>query len=90
MEKIIKEFTMQSNQTSEKNFDNELKLLDLIYEDVLEAVHNEPDMNDIESMRLYIENSYRIFNRTIFRVVEIKNSLTRNKKLDTSTWNPPA
>ncbi|MEJ5262528.1 MAG: hypothetical protein WHT45_07590 [Ignavibacterium sp.] len=90
MEKIIKEFTMQSNQTSEKNFDNELKLLDLIYEDVLEAAHNEPDMNDIESMRLYIENSYRIFNRTIFRVVEIKNSLTRNKKLDTSTWNPPA
>lgn len=81
---------MQADQTSEKNFDNELKLLDLIYEDVLEAAHNEPDMNDIESMRLYIENSYRIFNRTIFRVVEIKNSLTRNEKLDTSTWNPPA
>lgn len=81
---------MQSNQTSEKNFSNELKLLDLIYEDVLESAHNEPDMNDIESMRLYIENSYRIFNRTIFRVVEIKNSLTKNEKLDTSTWNPPA
>ncbi|WP_337872347.1 hypothetical protein [Ignavibacterium sp.] len=81
---------MPANQTSEKNFDNELKLLDLIYQDVLEAVHNEPDMNDIESMRLYIENSYRIFNRTIFRVVEIKNSLTKNEKLDTTTWNPPA
>jgi len=52
---------------------NEVKLLDAIYEDIIEAVHNEPDMNDIESMRLYIENSYRIFNRTIFRVVEIKN-----------------
>lgn len=81
---------MPANQTSEKNFDNELKLLDLIYQDVLEAVHKEPDMNDIESMRLYIENSYRIFNRTIFRVVEIKNSLTKNEKLDTTTWNPPA
>lgn len=81
---------MATNQSSEKNFSNELKLLDAIYEDIIEAVHNEPDINDIESMRLYIENSYRIFNRTIFRVVEIKNSLTKNEKLDSSTWNPPA
>lgn len=81
---------MAANQSSEKNFSNEVKLLDAIYEDIIEAVHNEPDMNDIESMRLYIENSYRIFNRTIFRVVEIKNSLTKNEKIDSSTWNPPA
>jgi hypothetical protein len=79
-----------ANKSSEKKFSDEVKLLDAIYEDIIEAVHNEPDMNDIESMRLYIENSYRIFNRTIFRVVEIKNSLTKNEKLDSSTWNPPA
>jgi hypothetical protein len=79
-----------ANQSSEKNFSSEVKLLDAIYEDLIEAVHNEPEMNNIESMRLYIENSYRIFNRTIFRVVEIKNSLTKNEKLDSSTWNPPA
>ncbi|MCL6494202.1 MAG: hypothetical protein K6T54_05400 [Ignavibacterium sp.] len=78
------------DKSSEKKFPNEVKLLDAIYEDIIEAVHNEPDMNNIESMRLYIENSYRIFNRTIFRVVEIKNSLTKNEKLDSSTWNPPA
>ena len=81
---------MAANQSSEKKFSNEVKLLDAIYEDIIEAVHNEPDMNDIESMRLYIENSFRIFNRTIFRVVEIKNSLTKNEKPDSSTWNPPA
>lgn len=81
---------MVKNQSSEKNFSNEVKLLDAIYEDIIEAVHKEPDMNDIESMRLYIENSFRIFNRTIFRVVEIKNSLIENEKLDSSTWNPPA
>lgn len=81
---------MAAGQSSEKNFSNEVKLLDAIYEDIIEAVHNEPDMNDIESMRLYIENSFRIFNRTIFRVVEIKNSLTKNEKPDSSTWNPPA
>lgn len=81
---------MVKNQSSEKNFSNEVKLLDAIYEDIIEAVHKEPDMNDIESMRLYIENSFRIFNRTIFRVVEIKNSFIKNEKLDSSTWNPPA
>lgn len=79
-----------ANQSSKKNFSNEIKLLDAIYEDIIEAVHKEPDMNEIESMRLYIENSYRIFNRTIFRVVEIKNLLNKNEKLDSSTWNPPA
>lgn len=73
-----------------KKFQNEIKLLDQIYEDMIEATHNEPDMNDIESMRLFIENSFRIFNRTIFRVVEVKNSLSENEKPDLSTWNPPA
>ncbi len=75
---------------SEQNFQKEIKLLDQIYDDMLEASHNEPDLNDVESMRLYIENSFRVFNRTIFRVNEIKNSLLKESKLDSSTWNPPA
>jgi len=75
---------------SEQNFKKEISLLDQIYSDMLEASHNEPDLNDVESMRLYIENSFRVFNRTIFRVNEIKNSLIKENKLDTSTWNPPA
>lgn len=74
---------------SEKSFTNEIKLLDQIYEDMIEATHNEPDINDIESMRLFIENSFRIFNRTIFRVVEIKNALSSADKPDSTTWNPP-
>lgn len=73
-----------------KDFKNEIKLLDQIYEDMIEATHSEPNMNDIESMRLFIENSFRVFNRTIFRIVEIKNSLSENESLDSSTWNPPA
>ncbi|AFH50140.1 Hypothetical protein IALB_2437 [Ignavibacterium album JCM 16511] len=73
-----------------KNFKNEIKLLDQIYEDMIEATHSEPDLNDIESMRLFIENSFRIFNRTIFRIVEVKNALSENEKPDSSTWNPPA
>ncbi len=75
---------------SESNFQKEISLLNQIYDDMLEASHNEPDLNNIESMRIYIENSFRIFNRTIFRVNEIKNSLSDRSKLDSSTWNPPA
>lgn len=75
---------------SEHKFKKEISILDQIYEDMLEASHNEPDLNDVESMRLYIENTFRIFNRTIFRVAEIKNSLTKDSGLDSSTWNPPA
>jgi hypothetical protein len=75
---------------SEQNFQKEISLLNQIYDDMLEASHNEPDLNDVESMRVYIENSFRVFNRTIFRVNEIKNSLSDKSKLDSSTWNPPA
>lgn len=75
---------------SNQNFQKEIAILDQIYKDMIEASHNEPDLNDIESMRVYIENSFRIFNRTIFRINEIKNSLTRDNKLDSTTWNPPA
>lgn len=75
---------------SGQNFQKEISLLNQIYDDMLEASHNEPDFNNIESIRIYIENSFRIFNRTIFRVNEIKNSLSDRSKLDSSTWNPPA
>jgi hypothetical protein len=75
---------------SEQKFQNEISILNQIYDDMLEATHSEPDMNDVESMRLFIENSFRVFNRTIFRVNDIKNSLTKENKLDSSTWNPPA
>lgn len=75
---------------SEQNFHKEISLLNQIYNDMIEASHNEPDLNDVESMRIYIENTFRIFNRTIFRVNEIKNSLSDKSKLDSSTWNPPA
>jgi hypothetical protein len=75
---------------SQRNFQKEISLLNQIYDDMIEASHNEPDFNDVESMRLYIENSFRIFNRTIFRINEVKNALMNEEKLDSSTWNPPA
>jgi hypothetical protein len=57
---------------------------------MLESIHQKPDENDIEAMRLYMDNIWGVFNRTVFRVTEIKNSLQKNQKLIHETWNPPA
>jgi hypothetical protein len=81
---------MKEQTNPEINFDSEVKFLDLIYTDMLEAIHQKPDENDIEAMRLYMDNIWGVFNRTVFRVTEIKNSLQKNQKLIHETWNPPA
>ena len=81
---------MKEQTNPEINFDSEVKFLDLIYTDMLEALHQKPDENDIEAMRLYMDNIWGVFNRTVFRVTEIKNSLQKNQKLIHGTWNPPA
>ena len=81
---------MKEQTNPEINFDSEVKFLDLIYTDMLEAIHQKPDENDIEAKRLYMDNIWGVFNRTVFRVTEIKNSLQKNQKLIHETWNPPA
>jgi len=81
---------MDNKSKSENNFESEIKYLDLIYTDMLEAIHQKPDENDIEAMRLYMDNIWGVFNRTIFRVTEIKNSLQKDQKQIHETWNPPA
>jgi hypothetical protein len=72
------------------NFDDEIILLDIIYSEMIEALHNKPDENDVEAMRLFFDNVWGVFNRTIFRVTEIKNNLQADQKLIHETWNPPA
>jgi hypothetical protein len=81
---------MKDKQMREISFENEIKYLDLIYSDMIEALHQKPDENDIEGMRLYMDNIWSVFNRTVFRVTEIKNSLQKDQKLILETWNPPA
>ena len=81
---------MKEQSKPEINFDSEIKFLDLIYTDMLEAIHQKPDENDIEAMRLYMDNIWGVFNRTVFRVTEIKNDLQKDRKLIHETWNPPA
>jgi len=81
---------MKEQSKPETNFDKEIQFLDLIYSDMLEAIHQKPDENDIEAMRLYMDNIWGVFNRTVFRVIEIKNNLQKEQKLIHETWNPPA
>ena len=81
---------MNEIKKPEPGFENEIKYLDLIYSDMIEALHQKPDENDIEGMRLYLDNIWGVFNRTVFRVTEIKNSFQNNQKLIHETWNPPA
>ena len=81
---------MKEQTNTEMNFNSEIQFLDLIYSDMIEAIHQKPNENDIEAVRLYLDNIWGVFNRTVFRVTEIKNSLQKNQKLIHETWNPPA
>jgi len=69
---------MIENKKPELNFDEEIQFLDLIYSDMIEAIHQKPDENDIEAIRLYLDNIWGVFNRTVFRVTEIKNNLQKD------------
>lgn len=75
---------------SQFKFEKELEVLDQIFSDMVEAVHLKPDGNDIEELRLYVDNTYTVLNTTALRVKAIKNQLMKDSKLILETWNPPA
>lgn len=71
-------------------FEEEIKLLDKVYSDMMEAIHNKPSDNTLENLRLYADNVYVLLNRTALRVNELKNNLLEDRKLFLETFNPPA
>ncbi|GAB1349419.1 hypothetical protein MASR1M107_16330 [Ignavibacteriales bacterium] len=71
-------------------FEKEIEVLDMIFQDMVEAIHLKPDGNDIEDLRLYVDNTYAVLNTTALRVNEIKKQLEKDAKLILETWNPPA
>ncbi len=75
---------------SKFKFEKEIEVLDQIFNDMVEAVHMKPTGNDIEELRLYVDNTYSVLNSTALRVKEIKNQLLKDSKLILETWNPPA
>lgn len=78
------------NKKEEALFESEIKTLDKIYLDMLEAIENIPTGQDLEVMRLYVDNLYGLLNRTVVNVKDVKNGLLKDKKLILETWNPPA
>ena len=79
-----------SEKKEESLFESEIKTLDKIYLDMLEAIENIPTGQDYEVMRLYVDNLYGLLNRTVANVKDVKNSLLKDRKLILETWNPPA
>ncbi len=71
-------------------FEPEIKILDKIYLDMIEAIENIPTGQDYEVMRLYVDNLYGLLNRTVTNVKDVKNGLLKDRKLIHETWNPPA
>jgi len=71
-------------------FESEIKILDKIYLDMIEAIENIPTGQDYEVMRLYVDNLYGLLNRTVTNVKDVKNGLLKDRKLIHETWNPPA
>lgn len=78
------------DKKEEALFESEIKTLDKIYLDMLEAIENIPTGQDLEVMRLYVDNLYGLLNRTVVNVKDVKNGLLKDKKLILETWNPPA
>jgi hypothetical protein len=78
------------SKKEEALFESEIKTLDKIYLDMLEAIENIPTGQDYEVMRLYVDNLYGLLNRTVANVKDVKNGLLKDKKLILETWNPPA
>lgn len=72
------------------NFEKELKVLDKMYSEISQAIFEKPDLNNIEEVRLYVDNSLKLFNDLALNVKDLKNSLIKNREIILETWNPPA
>lgn len=79
-------------QKINKDFKLEIKLLDKAQSELFEAISEKPDANDVESMRLYIDNVYMVMNKCFTLIKDTKNAL-QNKQTEpplTETYNSPA
>lgn len=74
----------------EIKFEEEIKLLNEIYSDMIEAIHAKPDTTNVEEINVYLGNVYGLLNRTALRAKEIKNLLEKDRTFIHDTWNAPA
>jgi hypothetical protein len=75
----------------EKDFSKEIKMLEEIYSELVEAIMNKPESSDYESSKIYFENASARMNKWANVVNDVKNLLEERKTLDDLTAeNRPA
>ncbi|MBL1213473.1 MAG: hypothetical protein HND52_08950 [Ignavibacteriae bacterium] len=75
----------------EKDFNKEIKMLDEIYLELVEAIMNKPESQDYEKSKIYFENAAARMNKWANVVKDVKNQLeSRNAARDLTAENRPA
>jgi len=83
--------TMATIPQETVKFEKELALLDKLYLDLVESIHQKPEPGaNIEDLRLFVDNAYVTLNRSVAVVREVKATLEADRNLLLQTWNPPA
>lgn len=81
-----------SEKKNKADFKLEIALLDKAQNELFEAIASKPESNDIEAMRLYIDNVYMVLNKCVTIVKDTKNALQNRQDEPplTETYNSPA
>lgn len=81
-----------SDKKNKLDFKLEIALLDKAQNELFEAIASKPDANDIEAMRLYLDNVYMVLNKCVTLVKDTKNALQKKQEEPplTETYNSPA
>ena len=74
------------------NFKLEIALLDKAQNELFELIASKPKTNDIEAMRLYVDNVFMGMNKCTTLVKDAKNELIKKQQEPplTETYNSPA
>lgn len=73
------------------DFNEEIKIIDEIYSDLVEAIMNKPEVEDYEKSRLYFENVASRMNYWVSELKQVKNLLESREPLeDLTADNRPA
>jgi len=88
----LRKYHIMTNTPQETvKFEKELALLDKLYLDLVESIHQKPDPGaNLEDLRLFVDNAYVTLNRSVAVVREVKATLEADRNLILQTWNPPA
>jgi hypothetical protein len=73
-----------------KEFENEVKILDEVYSEMVEAIMNKPEMQDYEVSRIYFENVAARLNKWVNQVKDVKAKLEKEDQIDLTADNRPA